>query len=341
MTGKITYSVIVPVYNGEATLERCLDSLVSQRRQDIEIIVVNDGSRDRSEEIALAYMEKYDTVWYFRQDNAGVSRARNAGLDAAKGRYITFVDSDDYVTADYFAVLDEAGKSEDWDLLVFANQTVGGTKTDESALFAALEQKKTAAQKLELLLCSRKIMPPWNKRFKRSIIEENHLRFIEGMQIGEDFNFCLAYAVRCGTVGVISRELCCIDVSGEGSLSRKYRPDLDRQMAAVFHHAARTMERSTVDDACKARLMGTLDYLFVKNAFTCVAEEFKSRELHYMRDRKEITQICTMFRKPLADRRCGMVHKCLRVLLKWKMYFPIYMVAYLVKGRKYRAQAKR
>lgn len=135
----IKYSVIIPIYNSEKTVARCLDSLTVQNREDVQIIVVNDGSQDGSEEIILQLAAKNPSIKYIYQDNAGVSRARNTGLDAAQGTYITFVDSDDYVTEDYFSVLDRA---EDCDLLVFAHRVTGNVP-DVTALFAKLQTLTT------------------------------------------------------------------------------------------------------------------------------------------------------------------------------------------------------
>lgn len=329
MTDHVKYSVIIPVYNSEKTLARCLDSLVCQNRADVQLIVVNDGSRDGSEAIIREYEKKYPGILYISQENAGVSRARNAGLDRVAGEYVTFVDSDDYVTGDYFASLDGA---EDCDLLVFANHMVGGADPDERALFQELEQRETAGQRLALLLASRKIMPPWNKRFRRSVMEEMGLRFVEGMQIGEDFNFCFAYALACQSIEILPKPLCCIDISGEDSLSRKYRPHLDDQMCQVFRCAAKA-------DA-KGGYLGILDYLFAKNVFTCLAEECKNRNLSFFRDRQDIKAICSKFRQPIGPVSCGIIHKGLRLLLKWKLDFPIFVVAWLAKGRSFRKQAK-
>ena len=131
---KIKYSVIIPVYNSEKTLKRCLDSLLEQRWEDVEVILINDGSSDRSGEIIRAYSNRYPNIRTVTQENSGVSAARNRGLDEAKGTYITFVDSDDYVSDDYFRVMDEAGEKEDSDLIVFAKD-IAGQRIDERDLY--------------------------------------------------------------------------------------------------------------------------------------------------------------------------------------------------------------
>ena len=103
MTEKIT--VIVPVYNVENYLNKCLDSLINQTYKNLEIIVINDGSTDNSGEICQEYAQKDNRIIYIEQENGGLSDARNTGLERMTGSYVTFVDSDDWVEPDYVEVL--------------------------------------------------------------------------------------------------------------------------------------------------------------------------------------------------------------------------------------------
>ena len=103
MTEKIT--VIVPVYNVEHYLEKCLDSLIDQTYKNLEIIVINDGSTDNSGEICQEYAQKDNRIVYIEKENGGLSDARNVGLDKMTGSYVTFIDSDDWVELDYVEIL--------------------------------------------------------------------------------------------------------------------------------------------------------------------------------------------------------------------------------------------
>ncbi len=111
-------SVVVPVYNVEKYLARCLDSLVNQTLKDIEIICVNDGSTDNSRNILETYAQKYPQIKVIDRENGGQSAARNTGIDAAKGDYIGFVDSDDWVDLGYYEKLYNAAKKYDADIAV-------------------------------------------------------------------------------------------------------------------------------------------------------------------------------------------------------------------------------
>ena len=99
-------SIIIPVYNVEKYIEKCLESLVNQTLEDIELIIVNDGSTDNSENIILQYKEKYpNKIKYYTKQNGGLSDARNFGMPFATGKYVAFLDSDDYVETNMYELL--------------------------------------------------------------------------------------------------------------------------------------------------------------------------------------------------------------------------------------------
>ena len=115
----IKVSVIVPVYNVEKFIGKCLDSLVNQTLKDIEIIVVNDGTKDNSQEIIDKYVKKYpDKVKSFIKENGGLSSARNFGIEKAKGEYISFVDSDDWLNDDALEKMYNKAKKDKSDIVI-------------------------------------------------------------------------------------------------------------------------------------------------------------------------------------------------------------------------------
>ena len=94
-------SIIIPVYNNEAYVQKCIDSVKKQSFEDFEAIIVNDGSTDNSRSIIEALIEKDERFHLINQENQGVAAARNRGIDQAKGKYLTFIDGDDYIGRDY------------------------------------------------------------------------------------------------------------------------------------------------------------------------------------------------------------------------------------------------
>lgn len=334
MTGNVKYSVIIPVFNRENTIARCLDSLLVHPRDDVQIIVVDDGSLDNSGHIVQKYAVKYNQIQYIYKDNGGVSSARNLGLDNVAGEYVLFVDSDDYVTEDYFAVLDRWTMNADHDMLVFQKAGIGGECLDETRWFEELINMLTSAERLEYLTACRLIMHPVNKCLKNEIIQREHLRFVESLYIGEDFVFCMDYAMHCAEIAVEAGILYWYDVSDQGSLSRKYRAKLHEQMNQVYAHVRDVIGAGTIPQHQKKQLMAVVDYLYIKNVFSSIAEEFKRNHFGYLRHRADFVKICRSFQNPLSDLRCNVIHRGLRLLLKWNFYWPFYWVTYLVKGRK-------
>ncbi len=324
----MTYSVIIPVYNREQTLARCLDSLLSEKREDVQLILIDDGSKDRSGEICREYMAKHPNVEYYYQENAGVSAARNRGLSLARGSYVTFVDSDDYVAEGYFAALDGVPQC---DLLAFGHCFIDGNGMRQVSL--AQFQEVSQAQRLQLLLSSRNIMNITNKRFLRSIIAEHSLQFRHGLQVGEDFCFCMDYAMHCAKIGILDRALVYFDISGGNSLSRGYREKLGEKMCAVFAYVAEAIQNSPKPESEKHALLQIADYLFAKNSCTSLAEEFKKDGLSWPKDREKIHAICDGFRRPLTDGYVSFAHRGLRFLLRHRLDLPIYLVTWLIKGR--------
>ena len=184
-------SVIIPVYNVEKYLARCLDSVLGQSFHDIEVLCIDDGSTDSSPEILRRYADRDARIRIITQENQGVSAARNAGLDAAKGEWIAFVDSDDEVMPDIWETL--LTEVRDEDAVCFSAEEIqikdGKQTTIHSGYF---DVKYAGPQKLadnDLFDIS---MTVWDKLYRRCKVEEIVLRFPEGMRF-EDNVFVLNF----------------------------------------------------------------------------------------------------------------------------------------------------
>ena len=174
-TRVVKVSIIIPVFNGEKFIERCLDSIVlSKKNLEYEVLVIDDGSTDSSFSIAKKYADKYDTVFAYTKENGGVSSARNFGLQKAKGTHVTFVDVDDYVTNDYFQVLNQY-----IDDFVCFNYYNNNKKESYS-----IDDLQNYFENLSLnSVC--------NKIYSLDIIKSNNIAFNERISMGEDFLFNL------------------------------------------------------------------------------------------------------------------------------------------------------
>lgn len=181
------YSVIMPIYNSEKYLRRCIDSVLAQTASDFELILVDDGSKDKSGEICEEYAATDSRVKYIRKENAGVSAARNTGLDNAKGEYIGFIDSDDEIKPDMYQSLLDCGYETDSQIVICDAVTVyPDGKTEEDTL-PCFEISKSLSRKdftPEQLLFS--AGAAWRCIYKRELLEENKVRFPVGIKLSED-----------------------------------------------------------------------------------------------------------------------------------------------------------
>ena len=191
-------SIIVPVYNVEKYLAKCLDSLVNQTLEDLEIIVVDDGSRDNSKQIIDEFQTKYpDKIKSFVKKNGGLSDARNFGLDRANGEYIGFVDSDDYVTAGMFEEVYSLAQKYDAEMVICNLQ-----KVDENGkILQKLTQVPNMPEKIDLVknfsVFSDLGYFACNKLFKRELFENK--RFKKGVHF-EDIQLVPQLLLSCKTL---------------------------------------------------------------------------------------------------------------------------------------------
>ena len=222
-------SIIIPVYNVEKYLNQCLQSLDMQTYTDWECILVDDGSKDKSSEICDNWVEKDSRFRVIHQLNGGVSKARNAGLDTARGDFVTFIDSDDWVDTNYLQILAE-GTSVD---LVVSGYKMecndGSSEIHQPTSSSIFSLNETGLEKFVALNRDFLIYAPYAKLFHNAIIKENSIRFPEGCSFGEDLQFNYQYLEHVKTISQIAKANYHYRIIGSGTLSSKKRPDQFRQ----------------------------------------------------------------------------------------------------------------
>lgn len=205
-SNKPKVSVIIPVYNAEAYLSECLDSLLAQTLHECEFICVNDGSSDASRSIIESYLGKDERIRLIDQPNGGVSAARNAGLAAASGEYAGFVDADDRVEPDMFETLYAAAAAGGCDVVFsnFVSETEGGPVVNRCPFPTdrILRRQYIEQVIIPLYIKTDQLNAVWNKLYKLEFVKVNRIIFPIGMALGEDglFNlqiFALSSSVRC------------------------------------------------------------------------------------------------------------------------------------------------
>lgn len=211
-------SIIVPVYNVEKYIDKCLKSLVNQTLKDIEIIVVNDGSPDNSQKIIDKYVKKYKNIKSFIKKNGGISDARNYGIKQAKGDYIAFVDSDDYIDEKMMEKMYEKAIEKSYDI-VECNLHIA----DDNGQIIN-DEFHTLPKDIKELEGKKKYMTNmytsvWNKIYKKSLFDYN-VRFKKGVWF-EDVEFLYKLIPYVNTIGFVNDNLYYY-VQHEGSITRTF-----------------------------------------------------------------------------------------------------------------------
>jgi len=194
-------SVIVPVYNVEAYLERCVESILQQTYAHFELILINDGSTDSSGQICDHLASQYENIKVYHIENAGVSNARNMGIQLATGSWVTFIDSDDFVTQDYLATLASAAEGLNVGFVIAPLHHIkNGIVTDLPSYSGKTELWSTEETMKELLMTTRTSFFPVAKLFKRDLLADE--KFNTNYHLAEDALFLteLLLKTRCSCV---------------------------------------------------------------------------------------------------------------------------------------------
>lgn len=225
-------SVIVPVYNTEQYLEKCLGSLIAQTLADIEIICVNDGSTDNSGAVLQNFAKKDARIIVINQENLGQSAARNTGIDAAKGEFIGFLDADDWCDLNMFEKLYQNAIRYDSDISM-CSITVFDEKSDEYLAHDPYMSLDVFPRNFENTVFSaheiydfifRICVVPWNKIYKREFLRKNNIRFPLNLNY-EDNVFCLECLLSSDKTSIVKEPLVVYRMNSEVSYSRSEKHD--------------------------------------------------------------------------------------------------------------------
>jgi glycosyltransferase involved in cell wall biosynthesis len=195
-------SVMVPVYNVEKYFPRCIESIINQTYTNLEILLVDDGSTDRSGFLCDEYAAKDERIKVFHKENGGVSSARNMGLDNATGERLAFIDADDWIGSQYIQNL----------LNICFDLIIGGYRVfDTIGVYSIIKLPQTNYNKdtfkvfLSEHLHRLYSHVPWGKIYKREIVEHYKLRYDVKVRVGEDYLFNLNYLLFCGSVQIVDK----------------------------------------------------------------------------------------------------------------------------------------
>lgn len=199
-------SIIVPVYNVEKYLDKCLDRILNSTYKDFELIVINDGTKDNSEQIITKYLEKEeykDKIRYISKENSGLSDTRNLGMSKATGDYIAFVDSDDYIEPNMYETMMNKAIEKDFDIVASDVRLVYENSDKEKIVSSAYEKDLISKDEIkQTMLVYYPVV--WNKIYKKSLLEG--IEFSKGVWY-EDMEFNLKVYPRIKSIGVVKEPL--------------------------------------------------------------------------------------------------------------------------------------
>ena len=234
-------SIIVPVYNSEQTLNRCIDSILGQTYRNFELLLINDGSKDHSGEICDEYARKDSRVKVFHKENGGVSSARNVGLMFSKGNRVTFVDSDDSSMPRALEVMN----SIDCDLVIMRAISVPEQNLIQTNWVNMHVYGKDLGDFILQNINSPLLNAPWGKLYNRRVILEHHLAFDEKLYLGEDSIFVKEYLMIINNIGLVN--YIGYEYYYDGMIYKKY----SKHFESIYAFYQRTI---TVNHALGARV---------------------------------------------------------------------------------------
>lgn len=237
-------SVIVPVFNGEKFIERCVQSILCQTFSSLQIIVVDDGSTDQTFSILKKISCRDSRLQLIHQENGGVSSARNSGLAVATGEWVLFVDADDTILNDYCETMVRAASNMTVDVLIARHHEPG-----ENNCVKLDEKNKLieACLSYDERRFSYNIDAPWGKLFRLSLVQDNNIRFPEELTRSEDAYFCMD-CYRCAReIGVLN-QFGYVHTEREGSLCKSYSPNAPEMLGKILNTNALWVQKYYASD---------------------------------------------------------------------------------------------
>ena len=346
MDKKIEVSVVVPIYNMQPYLEECIRSLINQSYRNIEIILVNDGSTDDSAEICRKYERQDERIIYIEQTNQGVSVARNRGLSQAAGKWIAFVDGDDWAAPDMIETLLNSG--EQYDIIIGDAYVVKKDKIIYASFFENIVSDEDKHSQLYLIgnalgctaygttgLCN--IGVPWARLYKKAFLVENHIEFPEGVRRMQDMVMNIRSFCCVRKVGFCDKAIYYYRITRE-SACRKYTPDFGETAKAILACIQETVRNNPSMEICH---LYRFKELFLLIEAIALYYGHPSCELSWKKKCAGIRNLCeeTDTQLALSDYQGWMFTKKQRIILaliSHHLYWCVCMIYILRNKAKYK-----
>lgn len=332
MKKNLEFSVIIPVYNCEPYIKKCLNSILNQEYSSYELIIIDDGSNDNSQNIVDDYKRKYKNIKVLHKQNGGVSAARNDGIELASGKYITFVDCDDYVVEDYFlklhSIVEQHPNLDLYNFGFFSDiEDVNGNILSQDKINyknSLYSSRREIKNNLVELYDNTMLYNPVNKIYVRDIIAKYNIRFPD-YNWGEDIEFNRNYLLKIKSM--YNSNVCLYHYirEREYSITKKYKEDLFQIRKKEF------FEFNDYFDVWNIKKMDYYEFScrrYVERVIGCVENEFcakKSFRIRYknikamLNDKLTIEAIKNMTPKSKKV-------KLMIIPMKYKLILPTFMM---------------
>lgn len=322
-------SFIIPVYNGSKYIERCLKNLLNYRGEDVEFIIINDGSYDETDKILKKYKNNDKRIIYINKRNTGVSNTRNVGLDKAIGEYIVFIDIDDYLEENTVYNLLQIIKNNHADLYImpyFIERNGKKEIVNYSFINRIYDTKEKIFDLIPNLIGNvdekgnriQNIMGSiWSKVFKSEIIKENNIIMNEKIEITEDLNFLIEYIVHCNKVKIVNYYFYNYVVENNQSITKKYKVNLYNQLESSLNNISKILKKNGVF------LDNVIKYKKFYNIYASLVNECKNN-INLKNKRKNILKFCKILKKDkIYIKGLSKKEKIIKIFLEKQWILPL------------------
>ncbi|MFV8808137.1 glycosyltransferase family 2 protein [Aerococcus urinaeequi] len=337
-------SIVVPAYNSSKFIDRCLVSICNQTYQELEIIVINDGSTDDTEKKIINYVNKDPRIKYIRTENSGVSNARNLGINISTGEYIGFVDSDDYIDINMISHMVNIAEKYNLDLISCTYQRV--KDNDSIAEKSVIDEGFYDRNKLrtdifpELFGNSRlQYFLPLNivtKLFKRQIISSHGINFKSELKYGEDLLFTQEYFMHCDNFYFIGDKPMYKYAFNSDSVTNVYKKNYWENLKLGISY------REELIKNLPEKLKGKqIEYRVIQSSMAALMNVMKNHSSSSLSKINEIKKIVIDKKvqkslKKVSFENFSIKRKVLAVLMKFRSYYLVYSILLIMKIKLYK-----
>lgn len=321
-------SVIIPVYNAEKYIARCLTSVLGQTLTAIEVIVVNDGSTDNSYKIIQQFAQTDNRIKIFTISNSGPSSARNMGLSKARGDYIGFVDADDFIEKTMFESLFDAASKSQSELTICNIKIIDENKNNTIRLNLKNEVQiidKGVNSLIEDLLDFKYDYANWNKLYVNQIIQNKHIKFDTKITLGEDLLFNLMYALHVRKLAVINEPLYSYNINISSLYSTKaFKQFFEFTKLSIIFDSYCTSYNHKVELNLFRKKIAPILFYALNNSFQHIQSQKNRKELNIelIKNLKQLHGSYNYF-KNLDNKKYNIPQKVLIYALKLELSYLV------------------